>query len=54
MENMILLSTRLSAIRAAADPSAMPRSSGVNAQKIVVDAGMEINYFDRDVVRRGR
>ena len=29
-----------------------PRSSGVNAQKIVVDAGMSINYFDRDVIRR--
>jgi enoyl-[acyl-carrier protein] reductase I len=29
-----------------------PRSSGVNAQRIVVDAGMSINYFDRDVVRR--
>ena len=29
-----------------------PRSSGINAQNIVVDAGMSINYFDRDIVRR--
>jgi enoyl-[acyl-carrier protein] reductase I len=29
-----------------------PRSSGVNAQRIVVDAGMAINYFDRDLVQR--
>ena len=29
-----------------------PRSSGVNAQRIVVDAGMSINYFDRDLVHR--
>lgn len=27
------------------------RSSGINGQGIVVDAGMEWNYFDRDVVR---
>lgn len=27
------------------------RSSGINAQGIVVDAGMGINYFDADVVR---
>jgi len=29
-----------------------PRSSGINGQSIVVDAGMSINYFDADVVRR--
>lgn len=29
-----------------------PRSSGVVAQSIVVDAGMAINYFDADIVRR--
>ncbi|MCP4193107.1 MAG: SDR family oxidoreductase [Planctomycetaceae bacterium] len=29
-----------------------PRSSGINAQQIVVDAGMEINYFDASVVQR--
>jgi len=29
-----------------------PRSSGITAQSIVVDAGMSINYFDADVVRR--
>jgi len=28
------------------------RSSGINAQSIVVDAGMAINYFDREIVRR--
>lgn len=28
-----------------------PRSSGINAQGLVVDAGMSINYFDKDVVR---
>ena len=27
-----------------------PRSSGINAQSIVVDAGMSINYFDAEVV----
>jgi enoyl-[acyl-carrier protein] reductase I len=29
-----------------------PRSSGINAQNIVVDAGMSVNYFDRDLVRQ--
>jgi len=29
-----------------------PRSSGIVAQKIIVDAGMEINYFDKDIVQR--
>ena len=29
-----------------------PRSSGITAQSIVVDAGMSINYFDNDIVRR--
>lgn len=29
-----------------------PRSSGINGQGIVVDAGMELNYFDRGIVER--
>lgn len=29
-----------------------PRSSGINAQRIIVDAGMEVNYFDRDLIDR--
>lgn len=29
-----------------------PRSSGIQAKQIVVDAGMEINYFDREIVQR--
>ena len=29
-----------------------PRSSGINAQRVVVDAGMSINYFDREIVHR--
>ncbi len=29
-----------------------PRSSGINAQSLVVDAGMSINYFDDEIIRR--
>jgi enoyl-[acyl-carrier protein] reductase I len=29
-----------------------PRSGGVTAQQIVVDAGMSVNYFDAEIVRR--
>ena len=29
-----------------------PRSSGINAQNLVIDAGMGINYFDADLVHR--
>jgi enoyl-[acyl-carrier protein] reductase I len=29
-----------------------PRSSGINAQRIVIDAGMSINYFDRELIQR--
>ena len=29
-----------------------PRSSGINAQSVIVDAGMSINYFDAEIVRR--
>ncbi len=28
------------------------RSSGINAQTVIVDAGMAINYFDRGLIRR--
>lgn len=29
-----------------------PRSSGINAQRIVIDAGMAINYFDNDIIKK--
>ena len=29
-----------------------PRSSGINAQGLVIDAGMAINYFDQSIVTR--
>ena len=28
------------------------RSSGINAQGIVVDCGMSVNYFDKDVIKK--
>lgn len=28
------------------------RSSGMNAQGIILDAGMSVNYFDKDILRR--
>lgn len=43
------------ATREAADTALFllsPLSSGINAQGLVVDAGMGVNYFDRDVVER--
>lgn len=27
-------------------------SSGINAQKVVVDAGMEINFFDKEIIQK--
>jgi enoyl-[acyl-carrier protein] reductase I len=29
-----------------------PRSSGINCQTIVVDAGMAVNYFDKEIVTK--
>ena len=29
-----------------------PRASGINAQGIVIDAGMSVNYFDREIVKK--
>jgi enoyl-[acyl-carrier protein] reductase I len=29
-----------------------PRSSGINAAGLVADAGMGVNFFDREIVRR--
>jgi enoyl-[acyl-carrier protein] reductase I len=38
--------------RARCSSCSAPRSSGVNAQGLLVDAGMSVNYFDREIVRR--
>lgn len=38
----------------AADTAAFllsPRSSGINGQVIVVDAGMSVNYFDKEIIK---
>ncbi|MDR3233864.1 MAG: SDR family oxidoreductase [Planctomycetaceae bacterium] len=29
-----------------------PRSSGIVSQKIIVDAGMETNYFDKEIIKK--
>jgi enoyl-[acyl-carrier protein] reductase I len=29
-----------------------PRSSGINAQTLIVDAGMSTNYFDQAIIQR--
>ena len=29
-----------------------PRSSGINAQRVIIDAGMSVNYFDRELIAR--
>jgi enoyl-[acyl-carrier protein] reductase I len=29
-----------------------PRSAGINAERIVVDAGMSVNYFDRSLINK--
>jgi enoyl-[acyl-carrier protein] reductase I len=29
-----------------------PRSSGINAQQLIIDAGMAINYFDHEIIQR--
>lgn len=42
------------ATREVADTAAFllsPRSSGINAQHVVVDAGMGANFFDREIIR---
>jgi enoyl-[acyl-carrier protein] reductase I len=28
-----------------------PRASGINAQTVVTDAGMSVNYFDKEIVQ---
>ncbi len=51
-EKAILRKEALST-REAADTAAFllsPRASGINCQTIVVDAGMAVNYFDREIV----
>jgi enoyl-[acyl-carrier protein] reductase I len=43
---------RTEEVAAAAAFLLSPRSSCINAQRIVVDAGMEVNYFDRNLIER--
>lgn len=51
-EKAILRKKALST-KEAADTAAFllsPRASGINCQSIIVDAGMAVNYFDKDIV----
>lgn len=50
-----ILRKRALATREAADTAAFllsPRASGINCQTLVVDAGMAVNYFDREIVTK--
>ncbi|MGW8192950.1 MAG: enoyl-ACP reductase FabI [Desulforhopalus sp.] len=50
-----ILRKKALATREAADTASFllsPRASGINCQTIVVDAGMAVNYFDREIVTR--
>jgi enoyl-[acyl-carrier protein] reductase I len=50
-----ILRKRALATREAADTAAFllsPRASGINCQTLVVDAGMAVNYFDQDIVKK--
>ena len=51
----LTLRKRALAVDEAANAAAFllsPRSSGINAQTLILDAGMSVNYFDKDVVKR--
>lgn len=50
-----ILRKRSLATREAADTAAFllsPRASGINCQTLVVDAGMAVNYFDKEIVTK--
>ena len=50
-----ILRKKALATREAADTAAFllsDRSSGINCQTIVVDAGMAVNYFDKEIVTK--
>ncbi len=50
-----ILRKRALTTQEAADTAAFllsSRSSGINCQTIVVDAGMEVNYFDKEIVKK--
>lgn len=50
-----ILRKRALATREAADTAVFllsPRASGINCQTLVVDAGMAVNYFDKEIVTK--